>query len=129
MDAIIEYIIMFALGWIMGGAAKEIFMRLVFRDILKDLGVTEQQLRNLARAQKINLDPQLPAAATAPEIPVVEIKIEQHQGQLYAYRIDNGRFLGQGADRESLTRSIAESYKGIHFVVPDGQGKELVKNG
>ncbi len=108
------------------------FDRLLFREILKDLGITEQQLRNLARDKQALIDDseEIPEhAASMQPRDHIEIRVEQHQGQLYAFRIDDNRFLGQGATPDDLIARIAESYKNTKFTVAKDQGADLMKNG
>lgn len=124
----IELFIGLIVGFILGSRLKEAFMRLVFRDVLKDLGVTEQQLRKLAREHNIVVPEELPAAPAPEDLPTIEIKIEQHQGQLYAFRTDNDAFLGQGTDRESLIARIAERTQNVKYIVRKDQGADLISN-
>ncbi len=123
-----EILLTFIFAFWLGSRLKEAFMRMIFRDILKDLGVTEQQLRTLAKAKDMRL-PEDNSKVIEDEIPEIEIKIEQHQGQLYAFRMDTDQFLAQGIDRESLVANIAEKYKNIKFRVPKDQGADLIRNG
>ena len=128
MDIIIITVVAFWLG----SKSRAIFDRILFREILKDLGITEQQMRNLARDKQHLVDdveetPREPAAAIARDH--IEIRVEQHQGQLYAFRLSDDRFLGQGATPDDLIARIAESYKNTKFTVAKDQGAELMKNG
>lgn len=117
----IEILLALIAGIWIGKTVTNAWNQWTFMEILKDLKISEQDLRRL-REQQFPEDS--PAAAD----PVVEIKIEQHQGQLYAFRKDTDEFLGQGTDRDSLIARIAERYKGVKFVVQQDQGGNLIQN-
>ncbi len=127
-----ELIIVSVIAFWLGARFRAVFDRILFREILKDLGITEQQLKNLARDKQALIDDpestSMEPAAAAPE-DHIEIRVEQHQGQLYAFRVDDDRFLGQGATPDDLIARIAETYKNTKFTVAKDQGAELMKNG
>jgi hypothetical protein len=54
-------------------------------------------------------------------LPVIKIKLEQHQGTLFAYRADTDEFVGQGVDRDSLATSIAHRFKGVRVEILNGE--------
>lgn len=86
-----------------------------FSELLKDLKITDRQLIDLR--DKIDED-----AA------IVEIKLEQHLGQLYAYRKDTEEFLGQGTDREQLINAVKTRFTGkTTVVIREQDGAELIK--
>jgi hypothetical protein len=47
----------------------------------------------------------------------IEIYVEQHQGQLYAWRKSDHRFLGQGTDPTALFERLAQSVRGLVIYV------------
>jgi hypothetical protein len=57
----------------------------------------------------------------------MEIRIEQHAGQLYAYRVEDDQFMGQGTDRESLIKRIAEDVNDVRLIIRDENGANLLK--
>ena len=119
----IEIILALLVGIWIGKTVTNAWNQMTFREILKDLKVTEQDLRRL----RMDLDD--PEEINKRSRPEIEICIEQEQGQLYAYRTDNWEFLGQGPDRDTLVARIAEKHKGVKFRVPQDQGADLLKNG
>ena len=104
-------------------------MALSFREILKDLGVTEQQLRRLAEKNDIPVPTENPRDSITGEVTVtpIEIKIEEQQGMLYAYRLDNDQFLGQGTDREALIERLTENLTNVRLIVAEEHGAALIK--
>ncbi len=126
---IIEFLIVFALGCWIGSWVRAVWMSLSFREILRDLGVTEQQLRKLAEKNQITFPTENPRDSITGEITVtpVEIRLEQHHGQIYAYRLDNDQFLGQGSDREALIRRLTENLTNVRLIVAQEHGAELLQ--
>jgi len=110
----IEILIALLVGIWIGKTVTNVINQWTFRQILDDLDVSDKALEQLR-----DRDAAVPTN-------IVEIKLEQHQGQLYAFRKDNDQFLGQGPDREQLiTRLQREFSKGTTVVVRDGA--DLIK--
>jgi hypothetical protein len=118
----IEIILALVIGIWIGKTVTNVINQWTFQEILKDLKITEKDLRELRLAK-------FPEAATDEPRDEITIRVEQHHGQLYAYRIDTEEFIGQGDTRDTLVARIAERYKGVKFTVPKDQGAELLKNG
>jgi hypothetical protein len=52
---------------------------------------------------------------------VIKIRLEQHQGILFAYREDDSTFLGQGLTREDLIASIMHRIRGCTIEIVNGE--------
>jgi len=122
----IDTFILLALGFVIGYKVSEIMHLISFRRIMRDLKITEQQLIKVARDNGIDVpddrseeDRELGIRET------IHIKIEQHEGQIYAYKSDTDEFLGQGTDPDDLVNGIARRFKGIRMIVD--QGKDLLQ--
>lgn len=126
---IIEFIIAFGLGCWIGSAVSRAWMALSFREILKDLGVTDQQLRALARKNDVPIVASKPLDSITGEIELtpMEIRIEEHNGCLYAYRMDNGLFLAQGQDRDSLIERLKDNLTNVRLIIAEENGAGLIK--
>jgi hypothetical protein len=96
MELFLVIIVAFAFGWYMGNLVTTYLLALSFKQILNDLGVTNQQLRKLADNIGVELPDVNQNTADGDQLTPLEVTIEQHQGVLYAYRKDNQQFLGQG---------------------------------
>jgi hypothetical protein len=60
------------------------------------------------------------------QLPIIEIRLEQHNDVLYAYRKDNGQFLGQGATKELLIERMGETLTQVRLVINQDDGAALV---
>ncbi len=118
MELIIWTSVVFVIGWVLGNwSAIKTFSHMLHR-----LGVTSDQLKNL------NTD------RAEPNSEVVEIKIEQIGGSLYAYTADTDSFLAQGSTAEDLVKGILQRLPvGARVICSREQGGDLIasvlKNG
>lgn len=112
----------FALGAYIGYRVSTALFAISFKNIMDDLGITEQQLRRVAAEKGIDLGPE--EAAQEPTLTPIEIKLEERSGQIYAYRMDNDQFLGQGANREELVERLALTMTNVRLIV--SEGSELI---
>jgi hypothetical protein len=115
----IESIIMFALGFYLGHKLATLFHVAAFKKILDELGIKEKDMRDLAR--RAGLEHKIPPESTKESgLEEIHIKLEQHQGQIYAFRMDNDGFLGQGKDRDSLIQHLQQRMNNVRLIVDEG---------
>ena len=114
----------FALGWWLATRVTTTLLHMTFMEILKDLGIKEDQLRDLARRNGLPM-PSIPDT----ELPTLEVRLEQHQGQIYAFRKDTDAFLGQGTDREDLVKRLTENLSNVRVIISKEDGADLIQNG
>ena len=118
----IDFALLFVLGAFVGYKVASALHTRMISFILKELNVTDKDLRNLAK--KAGMD--LPEESTADsDMDEYEIVVEKHGDELYAFKVD-GEFLGQGRDRDTLVARIAERFKNVRFTV--AEGKEYLTN-
>lgn len=122
MEYLIVAVIAFWVGWKLSAGLQ----RMTFGHILKELGVKEGDLEKIKRRHMI-IDDEEPAPEEEPYLEEIEVKIEQHQGQLYAFRLDNDQFIGQGATREDLVKRIAEQMSDVKLIIREENGAALMK--
>ena len=123
MEYFIVGIFAFVVGWKLG---MEVHAR-IFAKMLEELGITEKDLDQLlkkAQGEESEASQEEIEEELLEEIPV---KIEQHQGQLYAFRVDNDAFLGQGVDRESLIKRLTETMNGVRLTISEENGSRYIK--
>jgi hypothetical protein len=127
MELLILVVIAFVFGWYMGNLVTTYLLALSFKQILNDLGVTNQQLRKLADNIGVELPDVNENTADGDQLTPLEVTIEQHQGVLYAYRKDNQQFLGQGTDREGLIDSISKRMTDVRLIIDTADGADLLQ--
>ena len=115
-----EYFIVAAIAFFFGWKTSEFFHVVSFKKILEDLGV---ESRDLARLQE-----QLAREDTPEQVrTIVVIRVEQHQGCLYAYERDQDRFIAQAQDGDQLLDRILAHYPANHRIVcAERDGGELI---
>lgn len=92
--------------------------------LFRALGLTEQQLRSAGD----RVIAQLKVDALRDQgINIIDVRLEQHQGLIFAYRVDTAEFLGQGSNRDELISSIARRIPGAQMRVSEDSGMELIK--
>jgi len=120
METVIVTFILIFLGFALGVWISGIFHRSVMREFLNELGYdTPEKLRELHDkiAQRI-VDDEVEIATGKP---VVKIRLEQHQGVIFAYREDDSTFIGQGNTREDLIDSIMHRIRGCTVEITNGE--------
>lgn len=122
MIDILLLVALFLSGFALGFKISDHWHTKMIREILERAGIDEEKLQKVVTSIRSELP-----EGHEDGLPKVEVKIEQHGAQLYAYRADNDEFLGQGADRESLITAIQEKTKdNFIMVVRQDQGGDLL---
>lgn len=122
-------VIGFAWGW---RTASRVHMQ-GFSHILKSLNISNAELiRSIRKTAGPELLSQLDlieqrANSTIPDEEIVEVKLEQHSGQIYAFRKDNDSFLGQAADGDSLIQRLNQTMKPCRVIIAREDGAELLQ--
>ena len=124
MELVIEYLIVFALGWFIGSRITGYFQLQVFKQLLIDLKIDNKDLIRVARkgAPEIiqqQLD-QLESHVDAAGLEQIDIKVEKHNDMLYAYRKDTNEFLGQGSSKDDLIAAMTHRVKNVRLTVVEG---------
>ena len=110
------------IGW---QAAKRVHLQ-GFRDLLRALKVTEQDLtRAMARIQSGEWQPEDPEGSK--EGTVVDVKLEQQGTEIFAYRKSDNQFLAQGSDADSLIERLTQNLTPCRVVVAQEDGADLLQ--
>jgi hypothetical protein len=118
---VVAFILGCILGAIVGWQVCNRFHTSIIADVLKAAGIGESDLRQAIT--KLQSD-----SSGDAELPRVEVRIEEVDGGLYAYRIDTQEFLGQGTDQTTLIDRIKEVNKtNFILVVSQSNGADLLK--
>ena len=121
---LLEFTLIFALGCYLGSKVTAVWNRITFREILKDLVVTDKQMRDLAEKNGIIVSDD--DTNETPKLVEMEIRIEKHGDILYAFRKDNDQFLGQGADRDALIARLNQTMRPCIVNVSKEDGADLI---
>ena len=117
---VVAFIIGSVIGFAVAWRICNRFHENMLTEILKSTGVTADQLE--AAILKLQKD------GPEDEMPSVEVRIEQHDKTLFAYRVDNNQFLGQGLDRDELIDRIIELNKtSFKMIVSQENGADLLQ--
>jgi hypothetical protein len=120
----LELLLIFAAGIAIGWRVNDALRTAAIRALLKELGVTDQDLRAAAARHGIILED---APDTAADTTVVEVRLEQDRGQIYAYRKSDDTFLGQGTDTDSLIARLNQNLTPCRVVVSKEDGADLLQ--
>jgi ferritin-like protein len=120
IETVLVVVVLMTLGFVLGAWISSIFHRSIMREFLKELGYdTPEKLRELYDRLALKLTADNSAALDGK--PVIKIRLEQHQGILFAYREDDQTFLGQGNTREDLVASIMHRIRGCTMEIVNGE--------
>lgn len=115
----------FALGAYIGYKSATALFVISFKNIMDDLGITEQQLRKVAEQKGIDLGQE--TAVQEDQTTAIEIRLEQERNQIYAYRKDTNQFLAQGPDADALISHLNLTFaNGARLIVRETDGAELL---
>ena len=122
----IELILAALVGILVGWQASKRVHLDGFRQLLKALKVTEQDLlRAMIKIQ--SKEWQLDEPEGAKDETVVDVKLEQVGTAIYAYRKSDDQFLAQGIDADSLIARLNENLTPCRVVVAQEDGADLLQ--
>jgi len=120
---VLTFVIGCVLGAIVGWRICDRFHQSMLAEILKSAGIGEAELKRALENLRVELPEDHEDA-----LPKVQVRIEEVNGSLYAYRVDTDEFLGQGADATALIERITEINKtNFILVVSQENGSDLMK--
>lgn len=120
--------VFFALGLTIGWKLSAGFHIHLLKQLLSDLGVTNQQLIKVAKdaaatlgVEEMRKVAEIEAQAQAIDgLEQIDIKVEKHGEVLYAFRKDNDAFLGQGSTKDQLIEAMSHRMKNVRLTVVEG---------
>jgi hypothetical protein len=128
MEFIIVAAAAFGLGWYINSR----LMSTAFTRLLERLNISQRQLGRaiVDTARELGVDdPHQLIGETEKQRQEVEVKIEQHQGQLFAYRVDNDSFIAQARSGPELVKRFHELYDGRYRIqVSELHGAEFIRD-
>jgi hypothetical protein len=121
-----ELIIATLLGIIIGWHSAKTVHLDGFRQLLKALKVTEEDLlRAMIKIQ--SKEWQLDDDEGDKDHTVVDVKLEQVGTAIYAYRKSDDQFLAQGSDADSLIERLNQNLTPCRVVVAQEDGADLLQ--
>jgi len=122
----IELIIAALVGLLIGWQASKQMHLDGFRQLLKALKVTEEDLlRAMIKIQ--SKEWQLEEPEGTKDETVVDVKLEQVGTAIYAYRKSDDQFLAQGSDADSLIARLNQNLTPCKVVVAQEDGADLLR--
>ena len=122
----IELIIVGLIGIFIGWRAASRVHLDGFRQLLKALKITEEDLlRAMIKIQ--SKEWQLDDHEGSKDSTVVDVKLEQQGTQIFAYRKSDDQFLAQGSDADSLIERLNQNLTPCRVVVAQEDGADLLQ--
>ena len=121
-----ELIIVGLLGIFIGWRAASHVHLDGFRQLLKALKITEQDLlRAMIKIQ--SREWQLEDQEETKDETIVDVKLEQQGTEIYAYRKSDNQFLAQGSNAASLIERLNQNLTPCKVVVAQEDGADLLQ--
>ena len=122
----IELIIVGILGIIVGWHSAKTVHLDGFRQLLRALKVTEEDLlRAMIKIQ--SKEWQLDDDEGSKDHTVVDVKLEQEGTEIFAYRKSDNQFLAQGSNADSLIERLNQNLTPCKVVVAKEDGADLLQ--
>ena len=122
----IELIIVGLIGIFIGWRAASHVHLDGFRQLLKALKITEQDLlRAMIKIQ--SREWQLEDPEGTKDETIVDVKLEQQGTEIYAYRKSDNQFLAQGSNAASLIERLNQNLTPCRVVVAQEDGADLLQ--
>jgi hypothetical protein len=124
-----EYLILAVFSFYIGYKVAELVSVASFKKILEDLDVKEDQLRELVKKNGMELEDDSDSEPAKDQRTVVEIKVEEVHGCLYAYEAAKDTFIAQGRDGDELVQRLLQALPVNTRIICDrDNGGDLITN-
>jgi hypothetical protein len=122
LELIVVGLVGILIGWT---ASKQVHLD-GFRQLLRALKVTEEDLlRAMIKIQSREWQPEEPEGAK--DHTVVDVKLEQQGTEIFAYRKSDNQFLAQGSNADSLIERLNQNLTPCKVVVAKEDGADLLQ--
>jgi hypothetical protein len=119
-----ETIILIVLGFVVGWKLSEWITTASFMRILDDLNVDTKDLEKLNKTYAKSLGEEVEEDLT-----VIQVKVEEHQGRLFAYESVKDTFLAHADNADDLLAKLIERFPpGTRITIDKDQGGILVQD-
>lgn len=116
----IELFLIFVLGVFLGWVSSNAWNRWLFEELLTRLNISDRDLINLTNELETE------EAQEGDHLPELEIRVEQVNGCLFAYSVEDDRFIAQGKDREQLLENLVHNLNQVRVICHDDQGAHYI---
>jgi hypothetical protein len=121
-ELIIATVVGIFIGWT---ASKQVHLQ-GFRQLLRALKITEQDLlRAMIKIQSAEW--QLEEDEGTKDSTVVDVKLEQQGTEIFAYRKSDNQFLAQGSNADTLIERLNQNLTPCKVVVAKEDGADLLQ--
>jgi hypothetical protein len=110
-------------GIYLGWRINDALTRLTFKTMIEEAGITPKDLDQFLDHHKDRLD------QSKDELEPLEVVLEQHGDQIYAYRKSDDTFLAQGHDRKELIDRLTQRLSNVKLIIAQEDGADLIQNG
>jgi hypothetical protein len=124
---IMEYIIVFIIGFALGWFLQSWVGAKAFYQILKDLDVPDDKIMALAEKDGVDTSKYSTEEAAADKN-TVGINVEKHGNRLYAYRSSDNEFLAYADSPEELFKEVLRKFQIEKVHISVEQGAEHVRD-
>jgi hypothetical protein len=122
IELVIAALVGIFIGWT---ASKQVHLQ-GFRQLLRALKVTEEDLlRAMIKIQSHEW--QLDDTEGSKDSTVVDVKLEQQGTEIFAYRKSDNQFLAQGSNADSLIERLNQNLTPCKVVVAKEDGADLLQ--
>jgi hypothetical protein len=116
-------LICFIVGLVIGAWCSTVFNRWIFSQVLERLGVDHKRLKKLAEDMESEV-----AEPQEQQTTQLLIKLEEHNGVIFAYNRETMQFLAQGTDANALIKHLDHTFaNGARLIVREADGAELLQ--
>jgi hypothetical protein len=109
-------------GIYLGWRINDALTKFTFKTMIEEAGITPKDLDQFLDHHKDRLD------QSKDELEPLEVVLEQHGDQIYAYRKDNDTFLAQGHDRVELIDRISKRINNVKLIIAEDDGAGLIRD-
>lgn len=118
MEDYILLLLVFMAGAYLGWKINDAFTRITFGKMLEEAGVTNADLDKFLTHWRPKMEAE--SKSDSSDLPEIEIKVEKHGSELYAFRKDNDQFLGQGPTKEALVEAMSKKLNNVRCSIVEG---------
>ena len=107
-------------GFFIGSRVTAALHQAAARFLLEQLKITPQQLKEVQDSLSRRLED------LDSEREIIDVRLEQHQGVIFAYRSADNLFLGQGTSQDEIIKSVSARLSNCTVRIAADSGADLL---